>query len=337
MVRDIDDLERSAFKFWPPVLSQREQTTSIIPKLIESQEKFIGILYVADAFPSAWKDALWTTEGMPANLFLKHLCVLSDIGGETIQRFRSEISSFFPNGKMTFHWRDEDHEYKFQSLDTFRMWTNRTLRIDGAGLAQPAHLSVAMEDVAMLLIHGGASIDTGLPDNVLDKCIIGSLIGYGRELDDFVRQRYIHVSKITGGATSNALGQLCQSYVCERLKSMLREWDFSRHTIPGISHNAGRTDMSFDLVAQSPGGICCAIEVSFQVTTNSTIERKAGQAAARQQLLHEVGHKIAYVIDGAGTFERRSALRAICAHSDCTVSFRDEELDALAAFLKTLE
>jgi hypothetical protein len=210
------------------------------------------------------------------------------------------------------------------------------LSIDGRGLLRATKLSAAMKDVAMLLIHGGTSIDPDIPDDIPEKCVIGSLIGKKAELNGFVRQRYIHVSRITGGATANAMGQLCQSYVRERLQNALPNWDFSRHTIPGISHNAGRTDMSFDIVAQSPSGRYCAIEVSFQVTTNSTIERKAGQAAARQKQLHAAGHKIAYVIDGAGNFQRRSALAAICANSDSTVSFKDEELDALAAFLKAL-
>lgn len=337
MTRDIDDLENHAFKFWPTALAEREQTTSIIPKLIESQEKFIGILYVADALPIAWKDVLLATDGMPANLFLKHLIVLSDVGGEKLQRFRTNIRNFFPDGTMTFHWRDTEHVYEFQSLDINNNWTNGKLNVDGAGLARPANLTAAMEDVVMLLIHGSTSIEPGIPDDITEKCIIGSLIGRRRELDSFVRQRYIHVSRITGGATANTMGQLCQSYVRERLMNVLKGWNFSRNKISGISHNAGRTDMSFDIVAQSPAGRCCAIEVSFQVTTNSTIERKAGQAAARQQLLHECGHKIAYVIDGAGNFQRRSALGAISAHSDCTVSFKDEELDALAAFLITLE
>jgi hypothetical protein len=237
---------------------------------------------------------------------------------------------------MTFQWMDAKHRYNFSSLNVSRTWTNGALQVDGPGLAKATRLSAAMEDVAMLLIHGGTSIDPGVPDDITEKCVIGSLIGRKRELDSFVRQRYIHVSRITGGATANAMGQLCQSYVRERLQGALRAWDFSAHRIPGISQNEGRTDMSFDLVARSPAGKCCAIEVSFQVTTNSTIERKAGQAGARQRLLHGEGHKIAYVIDGAGNFQRRSALTTICESSDCTVSFKDEELDALAAFLKTL-
>ncbi len=336
MTRDINDLESRAVKFWPTVLSQREQSTSIIPKLIDSQEKFIGILYVGDASPIAWRDVMQATVGMSANLFLKHLIVLSDVGGEKLQRYRTEINSIFPERTMTFRWKDADHTHFFDSLDACRVWTNSVLQVDGQGLANPAEMTPAMLDVAMLLIHGGASTGASLPDDIVEKCIVGSLIGRKQELDSFVRQRYIHVSRITGGAATNTLGQLCQEYVRERLQAALPQWDFSGHTIPGVSHNAGRTDMSFDIVAQSPAGTCCAIEVSFQVTTNSVIERKAGQAASRKALLHSDGHRIAYVIDGAGNFQRRSALATICQNSDCTMTFRDDELDALTDFIKNL-
>ena len=104
--------------------------------------------------------------------------------------------------------------------------------------------------------------------------------------------------------------------------------------IPGISNNAGRTDTSFDVVVQSPAGKYTAIEVCFQFTTNSVVERKAGQAQERAGLLHHAGHNIAYVIDGAGNFERRSALQTLCAFSDCTVAVKQSEMAVLAEFLK---
>lgn len=336
MPRTIEDLELNAVKFWPTVLAQREQSTSIIPKLIESQEKFIGILYIADSSPTAWKDVLRLTSEMPANLFLKHLIVLSDIGGEKLQRFRTEIEEFFSGGVMTYLWQGTTFSYRFKSLESCRSWTNPKLLVDGPGLLRTSSLTAVIEDVAMFLIHGGASVGSSVPDDIPEKCILGSLIGKKTELDSYVRQRYICVSRITGGATSNTMGQLCQAYVRERLQRSLIGWDFTQHTISGVSHNEGRTDMSFDLVAKSSSGHCCAIEVSFQVTTNSVIERKAGQAAARQQLLHAMGHRIAYVLDGAGNFQRRSALSAICDHSDCTVSFRDDELDKLVQYLRDL-
>jgi len=67
------------------------------------------------------------------------------------------------------------------------------------------------------------------------------------------------------------------------------------------------------------------------------IERKAGQAQSRQDQLKAAGHKIVYVIDGAGNFERRSALKTICRFSDCTVTFKDSELEKLSKFMLSQE
>lgn len=77
-----------------------------------------------------------------------------------------------------------------------------------------------------------------------------------------------------------------------------------------------------------------AIEVSFQVTTNSTIERKSGQAKTRYEQIEQAGHRIAYVLDGAGNFQRETALRVICSYSHCTVAFSHSELDILCNFIR---
>jgi hypothetical protein len=77
-----------------------------------------------------------------------------------------------------------------------------------------------------------------------------------------------------------------------------------------------------------------AIEVGFQVTTNSVIERKAGQARARYEQVERAGHRIAYVLDGAGNFQRETALRTICSYSHCTVAFSRSELDTLCEFVR---
>ncbi len=217
MGRSVIELEANAEKFWPKQLAEREKSTSIIPMLIESQEKFIGVLYVADASPDAWMSVLKATTDMPYNLFLKHLMVLSDVGGEKLQRFRTNINVFFPDGNMHYVWRDNKYLYRFNSLDKVKKWTNTLLGADGKELLVPKQFQPVYEDVAMFLMHAGASIDSSIPDDVLEKCMLGTLLGRKKELDTFVRQRYIHVSRITGGATSNAMGQLCQSYVREFL------------------------------------------------------------------------------------------------------------------------
>lgn len=334
-MRDIQELENKALKFWPQEISDKEKNSSIIPKLIETQDKFISLLNISDANPFKWKDTLLSTKTLSGNLFLKHLIVLSDIGGEKLMRFKKELPEVFKK-EMKFIWDGQTFTYKFQTLTDKSNWNNKNLSADGEGLIKSVDLNPIMEDVCMLLLFGGSAINDNIPTDITEKCIIGTMLGKTNELEVFVKQRYIWVSRITGGAEANTLGQLTQNYVKEYLEAKLPDWRINKDQLPKVSQNE-RTSLSVDIVAKSPTGKFCAVEVSFQVTTNSTIERKAGQAQARQELLHAKGHKIAYVIDGAGNFARQSALKTICQYSDCTVSFHDSELDALVKFLKTLK
>jgi hypothetical protein len=336
MTRKIEDLEVNALKFWPERIAEMERNSSIIPKLIETQDKFISLLNIADAEPFAWKKVLANSKQLSANLFLKHLMVLSDIGGEKLMRFKTELPKIFKDDTMVFAWNGANYSYNFQTLSGKKTWNNTHLKVDGVGLAIAHPLSAVIEDITNLILFGGFAISDNIPNDIEEKCTIGNLIGHKKELDAFVRQRYIWVSRITGGATANSLGNLAQKYVVDFLQEKLPKWDFSKKQIPNISQNQ-RTPLSYDIVAKSPKGKYCAIEVSFQVTTNSTIERKAGQAQARQNQLKKAGHKIAYIIDGAGNFERSSALKAICQFSDCTVTFKDSELEKLSKFLLTLD
>ena len=79
-MRSIENLEQNAIKFWPAEIAVQEKDISIIPKLIETQDKFISLLNISDANPFIWKQTLLSTKSMSGNLFLKHLMVLSDIG-----------------------------------------------------------------------------------------------------------------------------------------------------------------------------------------------------------------------------------------------------------------
>ena len=333
-IRDFDNLKSEALIFWPVEISEKERESSIIPLLLETQDSFISLLHISDKSPTSWKEVLASTKSLYPNLLLKHLMILTDIGGEKTTKFKTELPDILEGSNFNYVWKEQEYDYQFQTLSGKVKWSNLHLHVDGKRLFTPKALSSEMEDVIMLLMFGGSCLNAPLPQEILDKCMIGTLLGNKKALDTFVRQRYIWVSRITRGAQANAMGYLVEEYVKEELKNHLNDWDFSRKSIPGISQNEGRTNTSFDIVAESPDGKFCAIELSFQVTTNSTIERKQGQAQARQTVLHNKGHHIAYVIDGAGNFERRSALSTICQYSDCTVTFKDSEIGKLADFLK---
>lgn len=332
-----ENLEQRGLKFWPLELSEKEKEASVIPKLVESPDKFISLLNISDVSPAAWKNTLKNSKSLPANLFLKHLMVLSDVGGERLERFKKELELSLSDSKMEFIWEGETYIYTFQSFLDRKSWNNKNLYVDGDNIVDPHPLTPLIEDASTLLLFGGLCTSENLPQEIYERCIMGSLLGKKEELDTFVRQRYIWVSRITGGARVNMMGQLAQEYVKECLVNKLPNWDFTSKHIPGISQNDGRTPVGFDIVAISPNLKYCAIEVSFQVTTNSTIERKSGQARSRYLQIKNEGHKIAYVIDGAGNFQRKSALSTIMQFSDCTVTFGREELNKLAAFLVQFE
>lgn len=250
-------------------------------------------------------------------------------------RFKKELAYFFKDNTMKFIWDNRNFKYKFKTIDENPNWNNKNLFVDGEGLMDKVDIKPIMEDVCMLLLFGGLSIDDNLPADIKNKCMIGTMLGNPDELELFVKQRYIWVSRITGGAEANTLGHLSEEYVKDFLHKKLPGWRINSDQLPRVSQNK-RTALSVDIVAKSPSGKYCAIEVSFQVTTNSTIERKAGQAQARQKLLHSKGHKIAYIIDGAGNFARQSALKTITQYSDFIATFKDSELEKLVNFLKTI-
>lgn len=331
--RNIDDLETKAILWWPDHLNQANAAISVIPKLLKTQDDFLKIISLSKENPYQVFDLLIASK-FPANLFLKHLCVLADYGGEPIQRLGRAFTHIFKSGKehhsITFAWNSNNYTYEFVSLP-LRGLGNKKLFIDGEGLVKAKPLTDLYKDMIVLLMFGSTStvsVEAGLV-----ACEIGTLLGKTEILEKYVKERYINVSRITGGATANSLGQLAQKEIVEHLS----------HSLSGsysvISNGCIQLDgydkdggMPFDIVVKK-GAKQAGIEVSFQVTTNSTIERKAGQAADRLNLMHSNGYHIAYVLDGAGNFQRRSAISTICANSDCTVAYSSQEFDVLLQWL----
>lgn len=333
--RTLAELKEKAVLFWPREIIEREASVSILPLLLKTQDKFISILKLSDSTPDSWKKIVDVSDEIKGNLFLKHLMVLSDLGGEALNKL-PPLKSYFKDGKMNYVWRERNYEYQFKVIQQHVSLTNSALRADGKRLLEGYALEPKMEDVIMLLLHGASSIGDTLPDDVKNKCVIGSLIGEPDELEKFVKQNYIRISRQLGGATSNALGQIAQDFVIDTLKVKLsKKWCFQRNgRLPGVSHTGGKTETTFDIVAMSPNKKYFGIEVSFQFTTNSVIERKAGQAQARKEMVHEAGHWICYVIDGAGNINvREAAVSTICDNSDCTVALSSTEIGHLADFM----
>lgn len=330
--RTVEELRKVASMFWPADLSQKESEQSIIPTLLETQDQFIAILSI-DVPSLSELFQLVDISSLSANLFLKHLVVLADFGGEMLQRVNRQFEELFPSRELRYGWKGKLHSYQFKGLPVAGSLSNDRLGISGKRLLEKWPFADLMKDVVAILVHGSA-IEESYVAEVLARCEIGNYLGQARKLERFVKQRYICVSRITGGAKANTLGQEAQNYVKEYLENHLcigGVWVKRDERLPGVTDRDLPT--RFDIVV-SDGNKYVAVEVSFQVTTNSTIERKAGQAQSRYHQAENAGHKIAYVLDGAGTFERENALGTLCSYSHCTVAFSQPELDVLCAFLR---
>ena len=334
--RDIITLQSYAAMWWPANLKDKNATISIIPRLLETQDDFISILQLSKKNPTQVFNLVEAAK-FPANLFLKHLVIISDYGAEPMEKLRKNFTNIFTKkdqtGKpiMDYVWRGVNYQYIFESMPVKYKLTNKNLNIDGEGLQVDKPFDGFIRDMTMILLYAGTS--EVFEKAGLDVCILGSLLGDEVALEHHIKQRYIVVSRITGGANANSLGQLAQRYIVEYLKEKLgNEFDITSNGLIILQDYAKTTEMPFDIVV-TKAGKKVGIEISFQVTTNSTIERKAAQASERQTLMKTAGHKIAYVIDGAGHFERSAAISKICQNSDCTVAYSDSEFDVLVDFL----
>jgi len=335
--RTFEELEQVASKFWPHELSALEARLSIIPLLLKTQEQFISILSV-DTPDLKRLFQIIDASSLPANLFLKHLAILADYGGEPLQRVSSEFTGLFPDGELHFARNGKIQHYTFSALPK-QKFSNAKLHIDGKQLAEPHPLDELKKDAIALLLFGSAySGEDDETASTLSKCEIGDYLGQPDKLSNFIKQRYIWVSRITGGAKANNLGQLAQGFVAKYISEHLELAGVkvkSGGRLPDVTHTDAVTGRrtAFDLIV-TDGNKYAAIEVSFQVTTNSTIERKAGQAKSRYEQVEKAGHRIAYVIDGAGNFQRDTAMRTMLSYSHCSVAFSRSELDILCNFLR---
>jgi len=216
--RTVPELRKLASMFWPSELSEEAAKLSVIPTLLKTQDEFIAILSVpVPDLPNLFQ--VVNTSSFSGNLFLKHLVILADFGGEQLQRVNSNFEMLFPSGKMEYLWNGEPRVYSFQELPVSNL-TNSRLSISSKRLLTDRTLDKLLQDVAAILIFGSACTNEATAE-VLSKCEIGDYLGQPEKLERFIKQRYIWVSRITMGSRSNSLGQLAQQFVLEYLEKNL--------------------------------------------------------------------------------------------------------------------
>lgn len=339
-LRTIEDLEKIGSKWWPKEVRDEANKVSILHTLLDTQEEFISLLKLAIIEPFNLFQLIEVSP-MRLNMFLKHLAVLTDFGAEPMKRVNTNFKELFPKGNLEFKIGGKIYYYEFKALPVSGTLDNKKMKIDTIkNLTEGRYNKDLSEDLIMMLVFGGCAT-ASRTRAILYKCNVSNLLGKKKEIDDYVRSNYIRVSRILAGKEANDLGNVAESYVVGYIRSKLGDkYNVQPHGhIPGITDNDGKTLITFDVVVDriadnSKYKKHVAIEVSFQETTNSVVERKGGEAESRFAKIVQTRNYIAYIIDGGGNFERKNAMSDLCRFSHCNVAYTPEELDLLVSFIK---
>lgn len=340
-IRTMTQLEHYASKWWPKEIREFAEQYSILQTLLDTQEKFISILKLANKQDSHSIFRIIRASDFQDKCFLKHLMILTDVGSEPLQRVNKHFDELFPDGKMIYQIEDTTHTYTFKALPIKGVLNNSRMKVDTKeNMLSPKGNTDLTTDLIMILVFSGACV-SARTRAVLYRCTVSDYIGDDEKIDLYIRQNYIRVSRIIAGKTANDLGNSLQKYAANYIADKLGE-EYCVKTsgiIPGVSINDGNTDAKFDIVIDRISDTSrfkpyVGIEVSFQETSNSTVERKGQDAAARFNAVIRKRSFIAYIIDGVGNFSRKAACDVMCTNSHCNVGCSPEEFNLLIEFIK---
>ena len=329
MKKTVEELQENAVRWWPVEIMKTAASVSPAILVKASHSDFLKTLVELPSEVTEVRAALRKVS-MPFNLFLKHLLILADFGGEQVKRIHLDRHKLFSDS-VDFQISVDGikHLISVEGFLNSRSVTNSKLKIDGQSMTVPCQPSNLQIDLAQIVLFGNFALNGELA-TTLQSCDLFKFVHHETELRDFIATRYLEVSRIGRGADANALGQALQIEVDKRLRAQLGpDYQIVQNGKVTIE---GRTLTSDLMVFHNQKSV--AIEVAFQVTTNSTIERKATDAAKRKNDLNGNGIASCYVLDGIGIFERRSALNKILDQSDLVVNFSEDDGKKLASFIQ---
>lgn len=339
-IRSIKELERAGCKWWPKEVRDEAMRVSILQYLIDTQEKFISLLTLADKSKPEKLFGLLDASEYEYHLFLKHLMLLTDVGSEPIQRLNTSFKEIFPNNELVYKLGRKDYSYSFKSLPIKGKPNNEKMQVDTIeSLEKTCKDTDLCKDLIMLLIYGAAST-TLRTRAILYKCNAFEFLGQEEKIKQYVRENYIRVSRIIAGKTATDLGNVAQVYALKYLSDKLGDnYNLVNNgTIPGVKLDDDK-DATFDIVVDRKDDEgrfkkYVGIEVSFQETSNSVVERKGREAQARFRNTNNQRCFVAYIIDGVGNFSRPAAMKDMCDNSHCNVAYTPSEFNLLIEFIK---
>lgn len=329
-----EELDKNALRWWPSEIKEMALESSVVTMLLENFDSFVGILAASKPNISSLLTILDNSK-ISRNLFLKHIAILADFGGEGISRigdyFEEMIDSDSDGYFLEYKLNNVVSIYRFKSLPVRGLGNKKLLLDKDTLMLSPSDVQKNIIDDVIFLLMFGAFSTNEYVSNVFEDCDIAKFMNKEKELSTYLRSHYIRVSRILGGSTSNDRGQALERYLVSFLKGSLPD---------SVSIGKGKVQVEggtipFDiLIEDASKEKFFGIEVSFQVTTNSTIERKGNEAEDRYKKVKAAGGAVGYIIDGAGNIKRKNAIEKLITNSDYVSSLHPKHLKDLVQNIK---
>lgn len=301
-------LKSSGEWFW----SERFINPHINPLLNELSESYNLILdTIKKSNPLTLIDNLLDLE-VNDSILIKHIMILLDTSAETIDR-----AAMYIYEKELTQLTLEDKIIKFNKLgpDYSKNLSNRKIRRADKDL---------QKDILNILLYASQSKEFGKYET-FKKCNLAEIVGDDKKLQDHLSFLALRSSAQIKQLRAVDLGNQHENYVKETIRHLIEKYGTSDNRYNG---------QQFDLVLEN-GNKHAIVEIAFQETTNSTIERKAKQA--KNGLFNSVDEnndRLIYIIDGAGVYKRKRALKDLITNSHLICNLSDAEMDKFRTYLE---
>jgi hypothetical protein len=320
-------LQDTGYWFWTKEISSAASENGMDTQLKRTKTAFVDILRTSNR-QNLVQNLLSPREPLTSSLVATHAMLATNASAEILDRAKDYIAFH----KITeLHVRDgvRASTYRLKKLGASfkKKLGNKEIRGADPGLR---------EDILFLLSFG-SELEEFEEFVSFAKLKLARICGNEGAIRTHFEDLYIDASRQLAGLASASSGGPPQRIVADKLSKYFKNnANVSRVTSSRIrlSPTDNRQfDLVYEVRRRSRSTTYFAIEVAFQETTNSVIERKSRQAKDLRPVFDRLGYYLCYVIDGAGYFARKKALTDIINYSHRCVGFKNEELDSLCEFI----
>ena len=311
----IEALKKNSTWFWTDQIRGKinmlesddlQETLSDFKKMLQKNDR--GIIV---------KKLLNSTTVKP-KLAIQHLMLASDCSAEFLDRVKSYLIKDKHNDIKILTPDNRQIPYKFKKITK-----NPSQKLSKTYIVNADN--ELLNDVMTIIIFG-AEITLFKNFSNFKKLSLCKIVGNIDKVNEYFDPLYLKTSRQTQGRISAQSGKNPQNLVKKKLDEYFEgNEDFSivpGNRIPNIGKEAKgfQVDLAYKITGKSPTYI--GIEIAFQETTNSVIERKSKQAAAIINEFNNKKYYLCFVVDGAGYFTRESAMKGTIKNSHKVVTFK---------------